>query len=141
MKRILMVGSVACGKTTLCQRINGLDRVYRKTQSLEVINTTVDTPGEYLERRSMMRNLMTVAVDVDCVLFLMDPTQERFMFSPGHAFSFPVPVAGVVTKRDLVSEKEAAAAEELLRLAGADPVFRVSAETGEGIDHLMDFLR
>ncbi len=141
MKRILMVGSVACGKTTLCQRINGLDRVYRKTQSLEVINTTVDTPGEYLERRSMMRNLMTVAVDVDCVLFLMDPTQERFMFSPGHAFSFPVPVAGVVTKRDLVSEKEAAAAEELLRLAGADPVFRVSAETGEGIDQLMDFLR
>lgn len=141
MKRILMVGSVACGKTTLCQRINGLDRVYRKTQSLEVINTTVDTPGEYLERRSMMRNLMTVAVDVDCVLFLMDPTQERFMFSPGHAFSFPVPVAGVVTKRDLVSEKEAAAAEELLRLAGADPVFRISAETGEGIDQLMDFLR
>lgn len=141
MKRILMVGSVACGKTTLCQRINGLDRVYRKTQSLEVINTTVDTPGEYLERRSMIRNLMTVAVDVDCVLFLMDPTQERFMFSPGHAFSFPVPVAGVVTKRDLVSEKEAAAAEELLRLAGADPVFRVSAETGEGIDQLMDFLR
>lgn len=141
MKRILMVGSVACGKTTLCQRINGLDRVYRKTQSLEVINTTVDTPGEYLERRSMMRNLMTVAVDVDCVLFLMDPTQERFMFSPGHAFSFPVPVAGVVTKRDLVSEKEAAAAEELLRLAGADPVFHVSAETGEGIDQLMDFLR
>lgn len=141
MKRILMVGSVACGKTTLCQRINGLDRVYRKTQSLEVINTTVDTPGEYLERRSMMRNLMTVAVDVDCVLFLMDPTQERFMFSPGHAFSFPVPVAGVVTKRDLVSEKEAAAAEELLRLAGADPVFRVSAETGEGIGQLMDFLR
>lgn len=140
MKRILMVGSVASGKTTLCQRINGLARVYRKTQSLEVINTVVDTPGEYLERRSMMRNLMTVAVDVDCVLFLMDPTQERFMFSPGHAFSFPVPVAGVVTKTDLASEKEAAAAEELLRLAGADPVFRVSAETGEGIGQLMDFL-
>lgn len=140
MKRILMVGSVASGKTTLCQRINGLARVYRKTQSLEVINTVVDTPGEYLERRSMMRNLMTVAVDVDCVLFLMDPTQERFMFSPGHAFSFPVPVAGVVTKTDLASEKETAAAEELLRLAGADPVFRVSAETGEGIGQLMDFL-
>ena len=25
MKRVLLVGNVACGKTTLCQRLNGLD--------------------------------------------------------------------------------------------------------------------
>ena len=32
-------------------------------------------------------------------------------------------------------------ARELLELAGADPVFTVSAFTGEGIDELMAFLQ
>ena len=31
MKKIILVGNVACGKTTLCQRLNGLERIYKKT--------------------------------------------------------------------------------------------------------------
>ena len=54
MKKVLLVGSVACGKTTLAQRLNGLVRSYKKTQSIEVIGHTIDTPGEYLERRSLL---------------------------------------------------------------------------------------
>ena len=34
MKKIILVGTVACGKTTLCQRLNGLDISYKKTQAL-----------------------------------------------------------------------------------------------------------
>ena len=97
MKKILLVGSVACGKTTLCQRINGMEQVYKKTQALEVINQTIDTPGEYLEHRSLLRALVVTAVDVEQVLFVLDPTQSRYMFSPGQAAAFPVPVAGVIT--------------------------------------------
>ena len=52
MKRVLLVGSVSCGKTTLCQRLNGAIRQYKKTQTIEVMGQTIDTPGEYLERRS-----------------------------------------------------------------------------------------
>ena len=52
MKKILLVGQVSCGKTTLCQRLNGLDIVYQKTQALDVVHRTIDTPGEYLERRA-----------------------------------------------------------------------------------------
>ena len=85
MKKILLVGSVACGKTTLCQRINGMEQVYKKTQALEVINQTIDTPGEYLEHRSLLRALVVTAVDVEQVLFVLDPTQSRYMFSPGQA--------------------------------------------------------
>ena len=60
MKKILLVGSVSCGKTTLCQRLNGLVQDYKKTQAIEVVGKTIDTPGEYLERRSLFSALMVM---------------------------------------------------------------------------------
>jgi len=141
MKKVIFVGSVACGKTTLCQRLNGQKLSYKKTQALEVIGSTIDTPGEYAEHRSFLRALVVTAVEVDQVLFVQDATQERFMYSPGQASAFPVPVAGVVSKADTATEKQGEMARELLELAGADPVFTVSAFTGEGIDELMAFLQ
>ena len=62
------------------------------------------------------------------------------MFAPGQASAFPVPVAGVVSKADLASPEQIRQAAELLELAGASPVFVVSAHTGEGIDALRAFL-
>ena len=53
MRKVIMVGHVACGKTTLCQCLNGMEMKYKKTQALEVIHKTIDTPGEYVERRSL----------------------------------------------------------------------------------------
>ena len=141
MKKVIFVGSVACGKTTLCQCLNGQELSYKKTQALEVIGSTIDTPGEYAEHRSFLRALVVTAVEVDQVLFVQDATQERFMYSPGQASAFPVPVAGVVSKADAATEKQVEMARELLELAGADPVFIVSAFTGEGIDELMAFLQ
>ena len=141
MKKVIFVGSVACGKTTLCQRLNGQRLEYKKTQALEVIGSTIDTPGEYAEHRSFLRALIVTSVEADQVLFVQDATQDRFMFSPGQASAFPVPVAGVVSKADAAEEGRVEAAEELLRLAGASPVFVVSAFTGEGIPELLRFLR
>ena len=40
-----------------------------------------------------------------------------------------------------IMRKQVARARELLQLAGADPVFTVSAFTGEGIEDLIRFLR
>lgn len=135
-----MVGNIACGKTTLCQRLNGLEQTYKKTQALEVVGQTIDTPGEYLEHRSFLQALIVTSVEVDQVIFVQDATQERFMFSPGLASSFPVPVAGVVSKADVASQEQINRARELLALAGADPVFAVSACTGQGIRELVHFL-
>lgn len=141
MKKVLLVGQVACGKTTLCQRLNGLEIVYQKTQALDVIHRTIDTPGEYLERRAYLSSLMVTSVEADVVLFLQDASQERWMYSAGLAAAFPVPVAGVVTKIDEATPSEVERAAELLRLAGADPVFPLSAVTGEGVDALLAFLQ
>ena len=140
MKRIILIGNVACGKTTICQKLNGLKLQYKKTQALEVIGETIDTPGEYLEHRSLLRALVVTSIDADLVLFVQDASQERFMFSPGQSTAFPMPVAGVVSKADLATDSQIEMASELLKLAGADPVFVVSAVTGEGMDRLAAFL-
>ena len=141
MKKIILVGHVACGKTTLCQRLNGLKQEYKKTQALEVVNHTIDTPGEYLEHRSFMRSLTVTAVEADLVLFLQDATSERFLFSPGQSMAFPIPVIGVVTKTDIATPEQTAQAVELLELAGADPVFCISSISGYGMDALIDYLK
>ncbi len=140
MKKILLIGTVSCGKTTLSQYLSGMELVYKKTQALDVIGTAIDTPGEYLEHRAYMRNLMVLSADVDYVLFLMDPTQERFMYSPGHSASFPVPVIGVVTKIDIATPKQIADAREMLEITGASPIFNISSYTGEGIPELIKYI-
>ena len=141
MKKIILIGSIACGKTTLCQCLNGMEQTYKKTQALEVIHETIDTPGEYLEHRSFLQALIVTSVEADLALFLLDPTQERFMFSPGQAASFPIPVAGVVSKADMATPKQLEDARSLLELAGAHPIFTVSARTGLGIRELVSFLQ
>ncbi len=140
MKKVILIGNISCGKTTICQRLNGMKIDYKKTQALEVINHTIDTPGEYLEHRSFFRSLIVTAVDMDQVIFVQDASQERYMFSPGQAAAFSSPVAGVVNKIDIAGPEEVRRAEELLELAGAAPIFRISAYTGEGMEELMKFL-
>ncbi len=140
MKKVILVGHVACGKTTLCQCLNDMEMKYKKTQAIEVIHQTIDTPGEYVERRSLLRALVVTSVEAEQVLFVQDASQERFMFSPGQSAAFPIPVAGVVSKADLATPKQTQQAIELLELAGASPIFVVSAKTGQGIEQLKQFL-
>ena len=122
MKKIILIGNVACGKTTICQYLNHMEIKYKKTQALEVYNTTIDTPGEYLENRGYLRSLMVTATETDQVVFVQDASRDQFFFSPGQSSAF---IADAV---------------ELLQLAGADPIFKVSPMTGEGMEELAAFL-
>lgn len=140
MKKIILIGNVACGKTTICQRLNDMELKYKKTQAVEIYNTTIDTPGEYLENRGFFRSLMITATEADQVLFVQDASREQYYFAPGQASAFTMPVAGVITKTDIATKKQIQDARELLEMTGADPIFEVSAVTGEGIDALRAFL-
>lgn len=140
MKTILLMGSTGCGKTTLTQKLNGEQLIYQKTQTIQVSASVIDTPGEYLENRGMYKALVVTAVDAELLVFVQDAADERFRFSPGQASMFASPVIGVVTKLDCATPQQAAQAEELLRLAGAEEIFLVSAVTGEGMKALAEFL-
>lgn len=136
----MLIGSSTCGKTTLCQRLNGLEIKYHKTQTIGVINNTIDTPGEYLENRQLYKGIIVTAADSDMILFLQDATDERFRFSPGQAAFFSVPVIGVVSKIDIADKQQIDDAAELLELAGCEKIFFTSAVTGEGTRELLDYL-
>jgi ethanolamine utilization protein EutP len=113
---------------------------YKKTQALEVYNTTIDTPGEYLENRGYLRSLLVTSTEVEQVLFVQDASREQFYFSPGQSSAFSVPVAGIVSKIDIATPRQIRDAQELLELAGASPIFHVSPVTGEGMEELAQFL-
>jgi ethanolamine utilization protein EutP len=139
-KNVILIGSSTCGKTTLAQRLNGEEIDYKKTQAIEVINTTIDTPGEYLENRALYKALVVTATEADIILFVQDATDERFRFSPGQAQMLMPTVLGVVSKADLATAEQIAAAKELLELAGAAEIFVTSAVTGEGCPALQERL-
>ncbi len=140
MKKIILIGNVACGKTTICQYLNHMELKYKKTQALEVYNTTIDTPGEYLENRGYLRSLMVTSTEVEQVIFVQDASRDQYYFSPGQSSAFSMPVAGVVSKIDIATPQQIKDATELLELAGASPIFHVSPVTGEGMDALAAFL-
>ena len=119
MKKIMLMGRVSCGKTTLCQCLAGMELRYQKTQTVQLVGDAIDTPGEYVENRALMRGLTVTAVDADAVLFLQDCTDPECRFSPGQAAMYGRPVVGVVTKTDLAPGPQALEdARTLLELAG-----------------------
>ena len=139
-KKVMLIGSSTCGKTTLSQRINGMKIEYQKTQTIGVINNIIDTPGEYLENRQLYKGIIVTAADSDLIMFLQDATDERFRFSPGQSRFFSVPVIGVVSKTDIATPEQINDAVELLELAGCEKVFLTSAVTGEGVRELLDYI-
>ena len=141
MKKVMMMGRVSCGKTTLCQYLLGQELQYHKTQTVQILGDAIDTPGEYVENRALMRGLTVTAVDADAVLFLQDCTDLECRFSPGQAAMYGRPVIGVVSKIDAAPDGQAVEdARMLLRLSGADPIFAISAYTGEGVKELVEYL-
>lgn len=142
MKKIMMIGKMGCGKTTLSQRLCGDPIVYQKTQSVQLAgNDIVDTPGEYMEQKVFYRALIVSAVEVEQILILQACTDEQCNFSPGMGSMFGKPLIGVVTKTDLAKgEDEIERTEELLRLAGAEKIFRIGAKDESDLKALQAYL-
>jgi len=138
LKKILLIGKSMCGKTTLTQRIHGLDIEYEKTQMLTYSNDILDTPGEYMENRMLYKALIVSSYDCDVVGMVQACDEERNIFPPNFATAFSKPVIGIVTKTDLGGNPEKA--KEILEMAGAEKVFIVSAYENKGIEKLVKYL-
>ena len=138
MKRIILVGPVACGKSTLCQALKNLQKIYRKTQAIEFSEEIIDTPGEYLENRNYYKALIVTAVEADIVLLLQDCADSRHVYPPLFAGMFgQKTVLGVVSKIDAaLDDGQISRAEAKLWEAGASEVLKVSSMNGEGIELL-----
>ena len=141
MKRFMTVGKTGSGKTSLLQRIYGQEMVYQKTQTVESLSASVDTPGEYLEQKNLYNALIVTAVDCDELLLVQSADDPDSSFPPALGVCFNRDATGVVTKMDLVEgEQGAAQAAECLYEAGAERIFYVSAKTGAGLDALRAYM-
>ena len=141
MKKIILIGNVGSGKTTLCQAIMGEKLEYKKTQAVEIIgDTMLDTPGEYLERAQMRGALMITSADADVIGLVQAATEIRYMFPPCYAGAFAKEVIGIVTKSDDADEKQIDTAVGRLKIAGASRIFITSSKADRGITELVNYL-
>ena len=139
MKKIILIGRVAAGKTTLTQALNGEDIHYYKTQYINYLDTIIDTPGEYTELRQTSGALALYADEADVVGLVLSANEPYSIFSPCITSLVNREVVGIITgidKPDANPER----VERWLRLAGCKKIFPVSAYTGEGLDKLIEFL-
>lgn len=142
MKKIILIGNVGSGKTTLCQAIMGNKLEYKKTQAVEIVgNSMLDTPGEYLERTQMRGALMITSADADVIGLVQSATEIRYMFPPCYAGAFAKEVIGIVTKADDADKKQIDTAVERLKIAGASKIFITSSVTDNGIAELVNYLK
>ena len=139
MKRLILIGRVAAGKTTLTQALLGEEIHYYKTQYINYMDAVIDTPGEYTELRQTSGALALYAYEADVMGLVISANEPYSIFSPCLTSMVNREVIGIVTGIDKPDARPALA-ESWLRLAGCKRVFHVSSYTGEGIDKILEFL-
>ena len=139
MKKIILVGRSECGKTTLTQALQGKTIQYHKTQYINHYDIIIDTPGEYAENKLLARALALYTYEADVVGLLISATEPYSLYPPCVAASANRPVIGIVTQIDQPGANPELAAS-WLKLAGCNPVFQISAKTGEGLWQIFDYL-
>ncbi len=140
MKNIIFMGKTGSGKTTLCQKLNQLEIKYKKTQSVELYSNAIDTPGEYMENRSLYNALITTSVDAKVIAVVYDPTQEENYIAPGFASMFCKDVIGIVTKINKSIDSQIDIACDRLQLAGVSKIFKIDTVDNIGLDDLFNYL-
>lgn len=138
--KILLIGGIGSGKTSLKQYLNREELIYRKTQVLEYSNLFVDCPGEYLEIPRYYHVLINSSLDVAAICALQDATKTRSFYPPNFLKVFSKPLIGVVTKTD-ISGVDSERARSFLSLAGvSNPVYPISVLSGSGVSALRECL-
>jgi ethanolamine utilization protein EutP len=141
MKKVMMIGPIGSGKSTLTKRLLNDLTPAAKTQALHYMDWIIDTPGEYSENPMFYRSLMATSLEATVLLVLQDATKLRQLLPPNFSQGFPLTPFGVITKIDH-PDANLPKAEQLLRqVLPLSPIFRVSSITMEGIAELRETLR
>lgn len=136
MARILLIGGIGAGKTSLKLWLSGDAGKAPKTQVLTYSDTFIDCPGEYLEIPRYYHVLIDASHMVSEIWALQDSQQLRSVYPPGFSKVFTRPVVGIVTRVDLPNA-DPERAISLLKQAGIqDPIYRTSVVTGAGCEAL-----
>ncbi|WP_282935880.1 EutP/PduV family microcompartment system protein [Paenibacillus sp. RC67] len=140
MKKVMIIGAVGAGKSTLVKALFGESQPAAKTQSLVYREWLIDTPGEYTENPMYYRSLMATSHQAAAILLVHDASRTRNYFPPGFAGGFPIPAFGAVTKTDHPNADPAKAMSLLRQSLPQGEIFLTSSARGEGIEELKNRL-
>lgn len=140
MKKVMLVGPVGAGKTSLIQAMQQTNKKAEKTVSILFSDGAIDTPGEYAQIPRFYSALMVTATQADAVVIVQDAGDPKIAMPPGFAGMFARPVVGVVTKVDKEGIDKEKSEQILLQTGVRKPIFFVSAHTGEGLNELREYL-
>ncbi len=139
MKRLILIGRVAAGKTTLTQALKGEQIHYCKTQYINYTDTIIDTPGEYTEVHRLSAALALYAYEADIVGFVISANEPFCIFPPNCTCLVNREVVGIISGIDK-PDANIPQAERWLRNTGCTKLFYVSSHTGEGLNSIIDYL-
>ena len=140
MKKIMLFGRVGAGKTTLTQALRGEEIKYFKTQYVNYLDTVIDTPGEYTERRETSGALALYAYEADIVGLVLSANEPYSIFSPCLTSMVNRESIGIITGIDK-PDANVERVRRWLQLAGCKKIFPVSSITGEGVAELAEYLK
>lgn len=136
MGKILLIGGIGAGKTSLKQMLMNEHLSYRKTQVLDFSQLFIDCPGEYLEIPRFYHVLIDASHQVSEIWALQDATKQRTFYPPKFAKVFNKPIIGIITKVDLVKANVEQAISYLTYAGIAEPFYLTSIIDGKGYDPL-----
>lgn len=134
--RVMFIGAIGAGKSTLINALLGRQVEAVKTQSLTYYDWIVDTPGEYTENPMYYKSIMATALEVTHVIYLQDATNAKSIFPPGFATGIPKLPIGIVTKADAQDADVDRAIHQLAQVIPRGPIITTSAFTGQGTEEI-----
>ncbi len=140
MKKLILIGRVAAGKTTLTQALKGEQLHYCKTQYINYYDTIIDTPGEYTEVHSLGAALALYAYEADIVGIVISANEPFCVFPPCITCMVNREVIGIVSGVDK-PDANLPQATRWLELCGCKKIFYISSYTGKGLGDIIAYLR
>ncbi|HHZ8505486.1 TPA: EutP/PduV family microcompartment system protein [Morganella morganii] len=129
MKRIVFVGDVGAGKTTLFNALQGDFDLARKTQAIEFNDEgSVDTPGEYFSHPRLYHALINTLADCDVLVYVHAANNPECRIPAGLLDIYPhMRRFAVISKAD-APDADVPAVRELLSTRGfEEPVLAINS--------------
>lgn len=141
MRRILIMGAKGVGKRTLSNLIEGEQTTNKNNLDLYYRKKTIIAPGEFLEQTWLNNALIMVSQNQAYInLFLINSLDNSY-YPPAFANSFTKRNIGVITKIDLMDEKNYKKSYQMAEDLGLDQIVAISNKTKDGLEKLIEIIK